>query len=77
MPSHRRYRERLLPQLMAGLLPAAGILGSYLATTFSASDTAAGRWVLEAVQVRTSFRACIRPWHTLCLHLLRLCDAAA
>ena len=39
--------------MMAGLLPAAGILGSYLATTLSASDTAAGRWVLEALQVRS------------------------
>lgn len=46
----RLARERVLPQLLAAVLPGAGQgqLGRYVRTEFMAADTPAGRWVLEA-----------------------------
>lgn len=46
----RLARERVLPQLLAAVLPGAGqgMLGQYIRAEFTAADTPVGRWVLEA-----------------------------
>lgn len=46
----RLARERVLPQLLAAVLPGAGqgVLGQYIRAEFMAANTPVGRWVLEA-----------------------------
>ena len=47
-------RERLLPYLLAGILPATGLLGPFLASSIANSDSAvpSARWILDALPVR-------------------------
>ena len=40
-------RERVLPMLLAGLLPPSGLLATFLSLALSSSDTLTGRWVVE------------------------------
>ncbi|GAX73032.1 hypothetical protein CEUSTIGMA_g484.t1 [Chlamydomonas eustigma] len=48
--SVKAARERVLPQLLGAVLPAAGVLGTYIASTLGSPESQSGRWVLEALQ---------------------------
>ena len=43
-------RERVLPLLVAGVLPAAGALGTYLSSVLCAADSLGNLWVVESLQ---------------------------